>query len=59
MAQRSLELGPRGLDGADEAVEVLRGLDEGDRVLAGSLGAVRDGAVVRVAAPPAAASAAR
>jgi len=59
VAQRSLELGPRGLDGADEAVEVLRGLDEGDRVLAGSLGAVRDGAVVRVATPPAAASAAR
>ncbi len=59
VTQRGLELGPRGLAGTDEVLEVLRGLDDGDQVLAGSLGAVRDGATVRVAAPAAAASAAR
>jgi membrane fusion protein, multidrug efflux system len=48
VAQRTLQLGARGLAGADEAVEVLEGLAEGDRVLAGSLGAVRDGAQVRI-----------
>jgi membrane fusion protein, multidrug efflux system len=56
--QKTLSLGQRGRAGEAEAVEVLQGLAEGDRVLAGSLGAVRDGAVVRVAnavvgAPPA------
>jgi RND family efflux transporter MFP subunit len=65
VAQRTLSLGLRGQSGADEAVEVLQGLAEGDRVLAGNLGAVRDGATVRIseprpAGPPAsAASAAR
>lgn len=48
VAQRSLELGARGLAGTVPAVEVLRGLADGDRVLAGSLGTVRDGAAVRV-----------
>jgi membrane fusion protein, multidrug efflux system len=57
VTQRSLELGPRGLAGTDEVLEVLRGLDDGDQVLAGSLGAVRDGATVRVAAPAAASAA--
>jgi membrane fusion protein, multidrug efflux system len=60
LAQRPLRLGLRGQSGGVEAVEVLDGLAEGDRVLAGHLGAVRDGAAVRVAetqlspAPPAA-----
>lgn len=57
VTQRSLELGPRGLAGTDEVLEVLSGLDDGDRVLAGSLGAVRDGATVRVAVPAAASAA--
>jgi RND family efflux transporter MFP subunit len=48
VAQRELSLGLRGQAGADEAVEILQGLDEGDRVLAASLGAVRDGATVRL-----------
>jgi len=48
VAQQTLSLGQRGQSGTDEAIEVLQGLAEGDRVLAGSLGAVRDGATVRV-----------
>jgi RND family efflux transporter MFP subunit len=48
VVQRTLQLGARGLAGADEAVEVVEGLAEGDRVLSGSLGAVRDGAQVRI-----------
>jgi membrane fusion protein (multidrug efflux system) len=71
VSQKTLTLGQRGRSGDTDAVEVLQGLAEGDRVLAGSLGAVRDGAVVRVAealaqaraapadAPASAASAAR
>jgi hypothetical protein len=51
VAQRTLSLGLRGQSGTEEAVEVLQGLAEGDRVLAGSLGAVRDGAAVRVGEP--------
>ena len=47
--QRTLSLGMRGQSGSEEAVEVLQGLADGDRVLAGSLGAVRDGATVRIA----------
>lgn len=62
VAQRPLRLGARGLADAAEAVEVLDGLAEGDRVLAAALGAVRDGAQVRVtdtaARPAGAASAA-
>jgi membrane fusion protein (multidrug efflux system) len=55
VAQRTLGLGQRGQAGGVEAVEVLQGLAEGDRVLAGSLGAMRDGASVRLSdAPPAA-----
>ena len=54
--QRVLQLGQRGQSGGEEVVEVLQGLDDGDRVLAGHLGAVRDGAAVRTAT---AASAAR
>lgn len=56
VTQRTLRLGARGRHAGDEFVEVLQGLDEGDRVLAASLGAVRDGARVRIA-PPAAAPA--
>jgi RND family efflux transporter MFP subunit len=48
VALRTLSLGQRGRAGGDEAVEVLQGLAEGDRVLVGSLGAVRDGATVRL-----------
>jgi len=60
VVQRVLRLGQRGQSGGDEVVEVLQGLAEGDRVLAGSLGAVRDGASVRLAeAAKPAASAAR
>ncbi len=59
LAQRTLRLGPRGQADGEPVVEVLDGLADGDRVLAGHLGAVRDGAAVRVAAPAAAASAAR
>jgi len=62
VAQRTLSLGARGQVGNDDAVEVLQGLADGDRVLAGSLGAVRDGAQVRITdtrAPAPAASAAR
>jgi membrane fusion protein (multidrug efflux system) len=68
VAQRTLNLGQRGHAGSDEVVEVLQGLADGDRVLTGSLGAVRDGATVRISevkpaaapadAPRAAASAA-
>lgn len=57
--QRELELGPRGRAGGVESVEVLHGLAEGDRVLAGSVGTVRDGTAVRVIAPAPPASAAR
>ena len=47
--------------GSDEVVEVLQGLADGDRVLAGSLGAVRDGTSVRLAGaePPADAASAQ
>jgi len=57
--QRTLQLGARGRSGNEETVELLQGLAAGDRVLAGSLGAVRDGAQVRLTPPPAAASAPR
>lgn len=56
--QRMLSLGMRGQSGSEEAVEVLQGLAEGDRVLTGSLGAVREGATVRVAERDAASAAA-
>jgi RND family efflux transporter MFP subunit len=56
VAQRTLSLGQRGQAGGVEAVEVLQGLAAGDRVLAGSLGAMRDGTSVRLSdAPPASA----
>ncbi len=54
VARRSLSLGQRGQAGGVEAVEVLQGLAEGDRVLAGSLGAMRDGTAVRLSGTPAA-----
>ena len=54
VAQRTLSLGQRGQAGGVEAVEVLQGLTAGDRVLAGSLGAMRDGTSVRLSALPAA-----
>ena len=53
--QRTLQLGERGRAGGAEVVEVLDGLAAGDQVLAGNLGAVRDGARVRVAPAPGAA----
>lgn len=56
VAQRTLRLGARGSSGGDEVVEVLQGLDAGDRVLSASLGALPDGARVRI--EPAASSAA-
>ncbi len=51
IVQRSPKLGGRGAAAAEagtEMVEVLDGLAAGDRVLAGSVGAVRDGATVRL-----------
>jgi membrane fusion protein (multidrug efflux system) len=54
VAQRTLGLGQRGQAGGVEAVEVLQGLAAGDRVLAGSLGAMRDGTSVRLSDRPAA-----
>jgi hypothetical protein len=49
IAQRQPKLGARGMAGSVEAVEVLDGLAEGDRVLGPTAGAVRDGAAVRLA----------
>ena len=48
--QRPLQLGGRGQVGEVVMVEVLKGLDEGDRVLAASAGLVPDG--VRLKLPP-------
>lgn len=51
LAQTPLRLGTPGQAGGAEVVEVvevLEGLAEGDRVLAGSLGSVRTGTLVRV-----------
>jgi membrane fusion protein, multidrug efflux system len=61
VVQRTLRTGARGRVGQDEVVEVLQGLADGDRVLAGSLGPVRDGTSVRLggARPPADAASAR
>lgn len=51
------EFGVRGQAGGQEVIEVRSGLAEGDRVLAGSVGIVRDGAALRLpAATPAAAA---
>lgn len=50
VVQRVPQLGSRGTDAAEPGsllVEVLGGLADGDRVLAGNLGAVRDGTAVR------------
>jgi RND family efflux transporter MFP subunit len=58
VGQRTLQLGMRGRAGGADAVEVLQGLTEGDRVLAGSVGPVRDGTGVRVASPTGAPAAA-
>lgn len=58
VGQQLLSLGSRGQTGAGEAVEVLQGLAEGDRVLAGSVGTVRDGTAVRVTGAAASAPAA-
>ncbi len=48
LAQTPLRLGTPGQAAGAEVVEVLEGLAEGDRVLAGSLGSVRAGTLVRV-----------
>ncbi|WP_088280683.1 efflux RND transporter periplasmic adaptor subunit [Ideonella sp. A 288] len=53
-----LQLGSRGQSGGVESVEVLSGLADGDTVLAGSVGLVPSGVMVRVAAPAPAAAAA-
>ncbi len=50
LAQTPLRLGTPGQAAGAEVVEVLEGLAEGDRVLAGSLGSVRAGTLVRVTA---------
>ena len=50
LAQTPLRLGTPGQAAGAEVVEVLEGLAEGDRVLAGSLGSVRAGTLVRVPA---------
>ncbi len=57
--QRELTLGARGRSPAGESVEVVQGLAEGDQVLAGSVGTVRDGTAARVTAPAPAGSAPR
>jgi membrane fusion protein, multidrug efflux system len=61
VVQRTLRTGARGRVAQDEVVEVLQGLADGDRVLAGSLGPVRDGTSVRLggAKPPAGAASAQ
>ena len=61
VVQRTLRTGARGRVAQDEVVEVLQGLADGDRVLAGSLGPVRDGTSVRLggAKPPADAASAQ
>jgi len=48
VVQRVLRTGMRGQAGSVEAVEVLQGLSDGDKVLAGSVGSVRDGTAVRL-----------
>ncbi len=61
VVQRTLRTGARGRVAQDEVVEVLQGLADGDRVLAGSLGPLRDGTSVRLggAKPPAGAASAQ
>ena len=56
--QRPLTLGLRGQTGGRDMVEILTGLDEGDRVLAASAGLVPSGVRLKVAAAAAPASAA-
>jgi RND family efflux transporter MFP subunit len=55
VARRPVELGVRGearSDGTlDSAVEIIGGVSEGTVLLRGTIGAVRDGAAVRLAAP--------
>lgn len=54
---RQPEFGVRGQAGGQDVIEVRSGLAEGDRVLAGSVGIVRDGAALRLpATAPAAAT---
>ncbi len=50
------EFGVRGQAGGQDVIEVRAGLSEGDRVLAGSVGVVRDGTALRLPAAPAAGS---
>jgi len=61
VVQRTLRTGAGARVARDEGVEVLQGLADGDRVLAGSLGPVRDGTRVRLggAKPPAEAASAQ
>ena len=47
--QRKVQLGSRGTVAGVEMVELLQGVADGARVLAGSVGVVRDGAPVRIA----------
>ena len=55
--QRPLTLGMRGQTGGLDMVEILAGLDEGDRVLAASAGLVPTGVRLKVAAAPGVAAA--
>ena len=52
--RRVLQLGARGQSAGADVVEIIGGLRAGDRVLAGTVGAVRDGTAVRLAADAAA-----
>ena len=44
------KLGVQGVADGSDVVEVLQGLAEGDRLLAGSLGVVRDGTLLKLPA---------
>ena len=52
VVQRAVRTGASGVSGGVDMVEVLEGLAAGAQVLAGSVGAVREGTPVRVVAAP-------
>ncbi|MFM2055131.1 MAG: hypothetical protein RL456_3168 [Pseudomonadota bacterium] len=53
LRRREVRTGVRGLVGGEEMIEILDGLREGERVLRGRVGPVRDGTAARVVAGPA------
>jgi RND family efflux transporter MFP subunit len=61
VSQRAVRTGARGVSGGVDVVEVLEGLADGTQVLAGTVGAVREGTPVRIgsAVQPASAAASR